>query len=248
MPAHTEDIQTLVALAADAEGQAQTGAIEVLAEQIRTSPESYEFEFADALDVYAAALLTLGESGLQAVSRGLDQEGGSTIMAHMAARLAVGHVPGALQLLRRAAASEDSFVAETAQTWLKNRFDQKPPSRRFRLPPECYDEKYASVRLWYKQGTQVFDWIRCPVCGARISERERHAVRCSGCHVLFTDASYAPPMFSSHALRLADVETWRPMMEFEMKYWGVAKPWIAGPAGLPNILVLAYLGEDDEDE
>jgi ribosomal protein L37AE/L43A len=233
----------LIKEAADAEGHHADEAISELAQAVRTDVAAHVSAFVDELDVLAAVLVALGDDGIDAIRREIE-DGTSTdlIMTHMAARMAVARIPGALPVLRAAAASSSEHVRESAEVWLRNRFDQKPRSTTFRQPPECYDLKYGPLRLWYKQGVRVAEWVRCPSCGARIVEKERHAIRCSNCRIIFADASYAPLMRRDRS-GVIEVAPWRPFSAWEMKYWGVAKPWKEGPPGLPTVMLLGLLGE-----
>jgi hypothetical protein len=238
-----EAMRKLVREAADAEGHRADEAISELAEAVRNDVASHVDVFADELDVLAAMLVALGDEGLDAVRREIeDGMSGDLIMTHMAARMAVARIPGALPVLRAAAGSSSEHVRESAEVWLRNRFDQKPRSTNFRRPPECYDVKDGPLRLWYKQGVRVAEWVRCPSCGARIVEKELHAIRCSDCGTIYTDASYAPLARRGRS-RVMEVAPWRPFSTWEMKYWGVAKPWREGPPGLPTVMVLGLLGE-----
>lgn len=240
-----EAMRELIAEAADALGHHADEVISELAEAVRADVAAHVGAFADELDVLAAVLVALGDEGLDAVRREIQD--GDVIMTHMAARMAVARVPGALRVLRSAAASSDRYARESAEVWLRNRFDQKPPSPGFRRPPECYDLEHGPLRLWYKQGTRVSQWVRCPSCGERIVEKEPHAIRCSDCDIIYADASYAPPMYGDRSRAMA-VAPWRPLSTWEMKYWGVAKPWMVGPPGLPTIMILGLLGEAVEGD
>ena len=183
---------------------------------------------AEDLDVLARLLQSMGADGVAIVSASLSDESDCDIMAHMAARLAIAGAPDALQLLRAAAGRSEETVGDIASGWLAARFDRRPPSPRFRRPPECHDPRYAGLRLWYKQGTPVEQWIRCPKCGEKITERELHAVQCGECDTAYADSSYAPVFEDSV---LTGFAAWEPTTLFDAWYWGVAKPWTPGADG-----------------
>jgi hypothetical protein len=72
------------------------------------------------------------------------------------------------------------------------------------------------------------------------------------CGVIYADPDFQPT-FSTEPRTwglMTGHTPWRPMMEYEMRFWGMAKPWLTPPRGFPMpfpIVDFQMLGADMDD-